>query len=71
MTFYDWLICNKSNKSKRGIVIPHFVGGQTWATFPITEEYGRHVLMCYKPWKENFETTIGEKTHGWINIMSG
>ena len=61
MTFYDWLIYKKSNKNKgKSIVIPHFVGGDTRTTFPITEEYARHVLMCYKPWKGDFETIIGK-----------
>ena len=36
MAFYDWLMYKKSNRTKgKSIVIPHFVGGQTWTTFPI------------------------------------
>ena len=55
----------KQNKGK-SIVIPHFVGGQTWATFPITDEYAKHVLMCYKPWEGDFEKIIGEK-NTWVD----
>ena len=50
MSFYDW-ICQQKNKSNIGRkYIPHFVGADTRAVFPINEQYARNILFLYKPW---------------------
>ena len=63
MSFYDW-ICYMKNKSGIGkTYIPHFVGTHTQATFPITEEYAKLVLLVYKPWHGNFAAMLqGDKS---------
>jgi hypothetical protein len=32
--------------------IPHYIGVSRAPVFPVTEEYARHVLVVYKPWRE-------------------
>ena len=60
MTFYDW-ICQQKNKSNIGReYIPHFVGADTRAVFPITEQYARNILFLYRPWHGNFEKSLVE-----------
>ena len=62
MSFFDW-ICQIKNKSLNGrTYIPHFVGTHTQATYPITEEYAKMVLLVYKPWHGNFANMLlGDK----------
>ena len=39
-------------KTKKGTTIPHFIGGSTYSTYPITEAYARSMLYIYKPWSK-------------------
>ena len=60
MSFYDW-ICQYKNKINTGRkYIPHFVGADTRAVFPITEQYARNILFLYRPWQGSFEKTLVE-----------
>lgn len=34
------------------LMIPNFVGVNGSAVFPVTENYARHVLIAYRPWRE-------------------
>lgn len=62
-----------AKKKSTGTTIPHFVGGSTYSTYPITESYARSMLYIYKPWnkmnplpnknyREQFETFLQDDT---------
>ena len=64
---------HNSGDSNQCKTIPHFVGGSTYATYPITEPYARSMLYIYKPWnkldpirqtnyKHQFETFLQQDT---------
>lgn len=37
--------------------VPHFTGINGQPVFPVTEEYARHVLIVYKPWRDYPKST--------------
>ena len=50
ISLYDYFLITKTpSKSKKGI-IPHFVGISGNPTYPVTENYARHILTVYQPW---------------------
>jgi hypothetical protein len=64
---------HNSDDTNQCKTIPHFVGGSTYATYPITEQYARSMLYIYKPWnkldpitatnyKHQFETFLQQDT---------
>ena len=52
---YFHLVKNTGHKDKRigaKILIPSFVGVNGRPCYPVTEEYARHTIIVYKPWRE-------------------
>ena len=51
----------KRKKKKSGskkLVIPHFVGPNTWLVWPVTEDYAKYMLKIYQTWHGNFDDTL-------------
>ena len=60
-TFYDWYK-NKREGRKIGdkYYIPNFVGVKGSPVYPVTNDYAKHVLICYNPW------TVYPNESNWI-----
>ncbi len=41
-----------TTKKKRKCIIPNFVGLNGTPKFPVTDDYARHSLVVYRPWRE-------------------
>jgi hypothetical protein len=50
LSLYDFFFMEKGKKRSSKEVIPHFVGISGTPTYPVTENYARHVLTVYRPW---------------------
>jgi hypothetical protein len=58
MTLHQFFLFTKTKSSQiRKPVIPHYVGGRSSPTYPVTEGYAKSVLTCHVPWigKLNFQ----------------
>ena len=54
MSLHDYFHLTRNHDENRAgnkFSIPHFVGCNSQATFPVTESYARHVLIVHKPWR--------------------
>ena len=58
MTLHEYFFFRKQNTTtKKKQAIPHYVGGRSYPTYPVTEGYAKSVLTCHVPWIgcSNFE----------------
>jgi hypothetical protein len=67
LSLHDYFFVHREQIEGKKPVIPHYVGVSGHPCFPVSEQYARHVLVCYKPWrtypnqknwKEEFNTFI-------------
>lgn len=42
---------NNSSRTKKGALIPHYVGVCGTPKFPVTTDYAKHQLIVHKPWR--------------------
>jgi hypothetical protein len=58
MTLHQFFFFTKEKSSLRKPVIPHYVGGRSTPTYPVTEGFAKSVLTCHVPWigYRNFES---------------
>ena len=61
MTLHEYFFFMKQRQPKttQKQIIPHYVGGRSIPTYPITEGYAKAILTCYVPWIgfTNFQDT--------------
>ena len=64
MSLHDFYhhVQNQGDRSSRGVRIPNFIGVNGTPKFPVTADYAKHVLVCYKPWRTypTSEDWVGE-----------
>jgi hypothetical protein len=57
MSLHQFFFFTKEKSSLRKPVIPHYVGGKSYPTYPVTEGHAKSVLTCHVPWigRSNFK----------------
>jgi hypothetical protein len=51
MTLHQYFFFTKQKSTQlRKPAIPHYVGGRSFPTYPVTEGYAKSVLTCHVPW---------------------
>lgn len=51
MTLHQYFFFKKQTSTRlRKPPIPHYVGGRSYPTYPVTEGYAKSVLTCHVPW---------------------
>lgn len=70
LSFHRYFHLTKNHSDVRGnrkYIVPHFVGSNGTPRYPVTDDYARHTLIVYRPWrtypkdlnwKEEFEEFI-------------
>ena len=55
MTLHQYFFYTKQQYSnQRKPIIPHYVGGRSMPTYPVTEGYAKSILICHVPWIGSF-----------------
>lgn len=54
LNLHDYYRIYRSSQDQTGkkMSVPHYTGIMSTPTYPVTEEYARHVLIVYKSWRE-------------------
>jgi hypothetical protein len=57
MSLHQFFFSTIEKSSLRKPVIPHYVGGKSYPTYPVTEGHTKSVLTCHVPWigRSNFK----------------
>jgi hypothetical protein len=51
MTLHQYFFFTKQKSTQlRKPAIPHYVGGRSYPTYPVTDGYAKSVLTCHVPW---------------------
>ncbi len=51
MTLHQYFFFKKQNSTRlKKPAIPHYIGGRSYPTYPVTEGYAKSVLTCHVPW---------------------